>query len=134
MPLGQRTGLIQRHHINLTHLLQRQRIFYQDMPAGSLADAYHQRSRRRKPQSARTSNHKHGHSRHYSVRNIFATADNNPQDKCQNGNPQHNRNENTRNAVDNALHRSLTALRLLYHTDNTRQHRLTAHLRGINNK
>ena len=120
--LGQGSGLVQHHGIDLPGRFETLGVFYQNSQPCAPADADHDGSGRRQSQRAGTRHDQHGHEGQQAVRKAVGAAEHGPRRESQHGDGDNHGHEDRGDPVHQFLHRGLAALRLLHHADDMRQH------------
>ena len=129
LAFGQRSCFIKDDGIDMAQVLQGRSVADKNVLLRALADTHHQSRRRRQSQCTRASNHQDRNRREQSVREHRRPAHDQPHDKRQQRDADHHGDEDGTDFIDDALHRSLTALRLLHAADDLRQYGCLAYIR-----
>ena len=129
--LGQRAGLVHRHHLGVFELLQGFTLAQQHAHLRGAACAHHDGGRCGQAHSAGAGNDEHRHGIDQCKAQSGRRAPDQPHGKGEQGRRHDSGHKPHGDLVDQCLNRQLAALRLLHHADDLRQQRIGAHLGGF---
>ena len=130
--LGDRSRLVEDDGGDALRALEDLGALDQDPELRAASGADHERGRRREPERARARDDQHGDGRREGGRGI--AGDCKPADEGREREDEHDRDEDARHAVDEALDGCLPRLRLGHEPGDLRQRRLLADLRRTNHE
>ncbi len=132
--LGQRPRLVHHQRVDLLHALEGGSVLDEHAGRGSLADADHDRHRRRQTECARTGDDQHGDGDDQRVGAGRRRSPDRPGDEGDDRDADHRRDEPSGDGIGKTLDRRPAALRFRDHLHDAGQHRLASDLLGAHDQ